>query len=494
MSKHYTVNKGDTLWKIAKDNNIALDELYRLNPNIGKNDFIYPGDKVRLSPEYVKYDVDLRKERIEENKANQNNITAIQKAHHNSNYVIVDKKNKLLSVYDKNNKLLYQTNEISTGLSGEDYNTITYINSDGTIRNNQGNNSTPAGITTIRNVGLYHGSPSFIRQRMNRDGSYEDIGSSIHLGATKDRLSSNGCIRASENALQNLASFVGIGSKVYTLPEHEDKARFTIKAGKLNFTANNPYGNNLGDKKYWDDYNTHIDRSYSPLKIKFTKTGDETYDKNRRDYAQSLVNNKKYIQKEFNLSSDEYNRLAELALGIAEQESKYGTSTRYKIKQPLKDLIPYIKLIARGETPDEQHTSHGMTQIKYKADNGRMQKFYKTNNINENTLNNADVAALATIGRLAQIYRDEVRGGLGGFKDINGNVMSMEDVILYKYSGRGKQVRQGNVNPSKNIYLNNVKHYSNDFDLYETRVREQYKNGGSIKKHLDSINLKINNL
>ena len=487
MSKKHTVQKGDTLWAIAKNNNISLDELYRLNPNINSNSTIFPGDEITLTPELIQYDVDLRQERLEESIANNNNITAIQKASHDRNYVIVDKKNKLLSVYDKHNKLIYQTDEISTGLSGDDYNTITYVDANGHIKHGAGNNSTPAGITTIRNVGLYHGSPSFIRQRMNRDGSYEDIASSIHLGNTNNRLSSNGCIRASAQALSDLSSYVGSGTKVYTLPEHEDKSKFTIKGGKLNFTANNPYGKRNGDKQYWDDYNTHIDRSYTPLKITYRTTGDKEYDDNKKKYVQSVVNNKKYIQKEFNLSSDEYNRIAELALGIAQQESKYGTSIRYKGKEKGKGLISLYKSILKGGLKEGfAATSHGITQIKYASDNSRMQQFYNKHNINYETLRDPEVAALATIGRLAQIYRDEVRGGLGSFTDANGNPMNMEDVLLYKYNGRHAHVNSGNANPANNEYLNNIKNFARRFNMYETRTREQYKTGGSAKRYLSN--------
>lgn len=38
MSKTYTVKKGDSLWQIAKDNNISLDELIKLNPTKKKYD------------------------------------------------------------------------------------------------------------------------------------------------------------------------------------------------------------------------------------------------------------------------------------------------------------------------------------------------------------------------------------------------------------------------------------------------------------------------
>lgn len=38
MAKKYKVKKGDSLWQIAKDNNISLDELIRLNTTKKKYD------------------------------------------------------------------------------------------------------------------------------------------------------------------------------------------------------------------------------------------------------------------------------------------------------------------------------------------------------------------------------------------------------------------------------------------------------------------------
>ena len=64
----------------------------------------------------------------------------------------------------------------------------------------------------------------------------------------------------------------------------------------------------------------------------------------------------------FNLTSDEYNHLAELALGIAEQESKFGTSDRYKAKSLIPDwMMDTAKYISRGNSGAR---SRGYTQIK----------------------------------------------------------------------------------------------------------------------------------
>lgn len=90
MNKQYIVKKGDSPWKIAKENGISLDEYKRLNPD--KYDKLYVGDVVRLNPEQVTEQVDIRKERQKEYNLNKDNVSAIQGFKHDSNYAIVDKK------------------------------------------------------------------------------------------------------------------------------------------------------------------------------------------------------------------------------------------------------------------------------------------------------------------------------------------------------------------------------------------------------------------
>lgn len=46
--KNYTVKKGDTMWAIAKRNNMSLKELVNKNPQIKNPNLIYPGNKINL--------------------------------------------------------------------------------------------------------------------------------------------------------------------------------------------------------------------------------------------------------------------------------------------------------------------------------------------------------------------------------------------------------------------------------------------------------------
>lgn len=99
-AKLYNVQKGDNLWNIAKANNISLDELKALNPQL-KSDIIHVGDTLKLTPEYETKLINLRNEQAQEDIWNKNNISAIKHAQHDGNYVIVDKKNNNLSIFDK---------------------------------------------------------------------------------------------------------------------------------------------------------------------------------------------------------------------------------------------------------------------------------------------------------------------------------------------------------------------------------------------------------
>lgn len=302
-----------------------------------------------------------------------------------------------------------------------------------------------------------------------------------------------------------MQQYLNVGTRVYTLPEKEG-SRFVLRGGNLNYVADNPYGNtkegNISESGHdmvnWDDYNVHIDKSYQPLVIApKTKSNNPTYNKNVTKYSLALSNNKEKLQKDLGLTSDEYNRLAQLAMGLAEQESKFGTAKRYTIKnivgdagqdimqgvrknniiQNISDAIlsisnPAMLLANVGKyylNGQQEYNSKGITQIKYKGDikSKDLQKLYNQYGINEDNLNNPDVAAIATLTRLAYIYNTEVKGGK--FKDKHNNRISPYDALLYKYQGKHKELSSGNATPLENIYIKNVKRYADNFNYYEKR-------------------------
>ena len=454
----YDVKSGDNLWNIAKQNNISLDTLYSYNPQYKEGKMLMPNDKIIIGKTLGLKAYNVREQWNKENSINQDNVAAIQSIQHDGNYVIIDKKNKKLDVYSKDNKLIYQTNDISTGTSGNDYNTITYVDDKGKIIDGKGNNSTPAGITQITGTGTYHGFPSFTRGRKKGD-SYEDIASSMHYGKTDKVNLSNGCVRVGGNTLNKLAKYIGVGTNVYTLPA-KGGSRFVSKDGKLSFVADNPYGTDKGSKRFWDDYNVQTDKSYSKLALESKTKGSEEYKNNERKYMDAITSNKAMLMQKFNIDSDTYNHLAELALGIAQQETQYGTSTRKKIKDATPDVLLNA---ARGNS----NRSRGLTQIKLMGDNKGMQKIYNELGLNEDNLDSADMSAIATLARLAYIYNTEVRGHK--YKGENDAVINPYDALLYKWMGSNGELRNHTATPNKNTYIRNVKKYANNYDLYSIR-------------------------
>ena len=480
----YKVQKGDNLWNIAKQNNIGLDTLYEYNPQYKEGKTLMPNDNLVIGKQSGIKAYNIRDQWKKEKEINKSNIAAIQSVNHEGNYVIIDKANKKLVVYDKDNKPIYTTNDISTGASGDDYNTITYMGKSGEIENNAGNNSTPAGILKVSSVGEYHGFPSFQRARYNSStgeyyqvhpwvfdkekGKYvqdktklvrDEVASSMHYGNTSEKANSNGCVRVGGDTLKHLSKYIGEGTNIYTLPS-KGGSRFISKDGKLSFIADNPYGSNTGKKQNWDDYNVQTDKSYSKLSIIPKTQGSHEFKRNENSYISSLEKNKKLIMNKFNMDSDTYNHLAELALGIAQQETKYNTSTKKEIKDSTPD---FIMNIARGNS----NRSRGITQIKLKGDNPGMQEVYKDLGITEKGLDNASTSALATIARLAYIYNTEVRGH--NYKGANNKDVNAYDALLYKWMGSNNELIKNTATPDKNNYIRNVKRYANNYNMFSVR-------------------------
>lgn len=514
----YTVSKGDTLWGIAKRLGLSLDDIVSWNRDIPDINKIQIGDKIKvsdpsLSTEKEDHDLmDIISMETEINKMSDEDI--IKSVDHKSNYAIVDKKNKKLTVYSPSGDILYSTNNIGVGASGDDYNTYTKTKN-GKLVSRAGNMSTPAGITRVSGIGEYHDQKSFQRARFNpKTGKWDhNIASSMHHEASAGR-GSNGCIRLLGNTGNELYNFIKKGDFIYTLPEKEG-SRFVVREGSLNYIADNPYGEDSGEKRLWDDYNVHINKDFRPLNISVknsdispdilpkwiynaydSKTGVKSnnaflgvisaidniakMDKlgNIKEYSDAISYNKERIMSEFDIDSYTYDRMAMLAMGIAEQEAKFGVSPRYIGKQAIGDfgvdIAKRFRSLLKGDGwNDRSYNSKGITQIKIEGDNDETKKIYDKFGIDKENILKPYNSGIATMLRLASIYKNEVVGR--GFKDNKGNDIDKFDALLYKWMGKGKLLNNGKASPNDNDYINNVKKYIGNFDF-----KVKYKDGGPI--------------
>jgi LysM repeat protein len=514
----YTVSKGDTLWGIAKRLGLSLDDIASWNRDIPDINKIQIGDKIRVSDPSLsieKEDHDLMEIVSRETEINRmSDEDIIKSANHKSNYAIVDKKNKKLTVYSPHGDILYSTNNIGTGASGDDYNTYTKTKN-GKLVSGAGNMSTPAGITRVSGIGEYHGRKSFQRARFNpKTGKWDhNIASSMHHEASAGR-GSNGCIRLLGDTGNELYNFIKKGDFIYTLPEKEG-SRFVIREGSINYIADNPYGEDSGEKKLWDDYNVHINKDFRPLNISI-KNSDispdvlpkwiyNAYDSkngvnsnnaflgvisaidniakmdklgNIKEYSDAISYNKERIMSEFDIDSYTYDRMAMLAMGIAEQETKFGVSPRYIGKQAIGDfgvdIAKRFRSLLKGDGwNDRSYNSKGITQIKMDGDNDETRKVYDKFGIDKENILKPYNSGIATMLRLASIYKNEVVGR--GFKDNKGNDIDKFDALLYKWMGKGRLLNNGKASPDDNDYINNVKKHIGNFDF-----KVKYKDGGPI--------------
>lgn len=515
----YTVSKGDTLWSIAKRLGLSLDDIVSWNRDIPDINKIQIGDKIKVSDPSLSIEkedhdlMDIISREAEINKMSDEDI--IKSVDHKSNYAIVDKKNKKLTVYSPSGDILYSTNNIGVGASGDDYNTYTKTTKDKKLIAGAGNMSTPAGITRVSGIGEYHGQKSFQRARFDpKTGKWDhDISSSMHHEASAGR-GSNGCIRLLGNTGNELYNFIKKGDFIYTLPEKEG-SRFVVREGSLNYIADNPYGEDSGEKRLWDDYNVHINKDFRPLNIS-VKNSDispdilpkwiyNAYDSkngvnssnaflgvisaidniakmdklgNIKEYSDAISYNKERIMSEFDIDSYTYDRMAMLAMGIAEQETKFGVSARYIGKQAIGDqgvdIAKRFRSLLNGNGwNDRSYNSKGITRIKIEGDNDETKKIYNKFGIDKENILKPYNSGIATMLRLASIYKNEVVGR--GFKDNKGNDIDKFDALLYKWMGKGRLLNNGKASPDDNDYINNVKKYIGNFDF-----KVKYKDGGPI--------------
>ena len=458
--RQYIVSKGDTLTKIARDNNTTLNDLVKLN-NIKDINSILIGQVINI-PKRNSYKPKIRTiQEIDglENKYNEDTDENIINNWHkrnntNRHYIIDDKKNNKLGIY-KNGKLIKSYTAIHGKNRESDDMTITYTDDNGKIKNLAGNLSTPAGYYISNRTNDYHGAPAYMRQTqdMRNKNLSAGIPASIHARTITENANTNGCTGVSCNDLKDMANILGDAKDIetYILPA-DSRNRFKIRNNAIQFKSH--------DISKTPAYSTI---EYNPIhNIKWsTKDLDDHQKQVVNKFATSLKNNKINIQKELNINDDSYNKLAQAALGILGVESTYGNTnsgignfiraSRKAIFKNNSSPDIYSKFHTYGI--DDDNNSVGLTQIRYKYLSDEVKKLYKKYGITKQDLvDNPDKAAIATIIKLADEYKrvGSIEKAIKGYNNkeyyldmVNNH--SKRFTITQKYKMGGDVIRKPNV-------------------------------------------------
>jgi hypothetical protein len=171
----------------------------------------------------------------------------------------------------------------------------------------------------------------------------------------------------------------------------------------------------------------------------------------------------------FNLSNDDYNDLASVAYGIMGNESDFGRSKKYWIKEHDQGdviLAKAAKRLFNGQNPFDKsvlNTSRGFTQIKELPD-GAWRKAYP--GISKETLGDPKNSAVSTIAYLVgavKSLKSIARENANDPRKVRITKENLVDYLGYIYQGRRGALKSADdpANADFNTYVQNLrKHMS----------------------------------
>ncbi|WP_373999163.1 hypothetical protein [Bdellovibrio bacteriovorus] len=223
------------------------------------------------------------------------------------------------------------------------------------------------------------------------------------------------------------------GTFVYVLPVSEDH-KFRIRNHVLTFNAARVLRNRPSF-----NYSPFNEQS---VKVRFSVDDNDTF---KRTYIETLEKEKEALMELLKLEDDEYNMLAEFAFGVLSPETDYGKSMKYRLKQS----IPVVVSIAKGNGLDTDENSRGPTQIKDIPDS--VEEKYR---LTKSTLKYPENAAVATLAFAAELLK-ELRNRAPQHEGIREE--TLQDYLYYLYQGRHQSIIQGTATPDQNISIRKIK-------------------------------------
>ena len=439
----------DVLEKVGMNIPSVKQNLYEQNKLV---ESVYSTKKTtKLEPEYKDWEK-VKQRQQEINKMDQVDIIKEYYKDSDEQYLVLDKKRGKLHLYKGNKEITSYNVGIGENIGDEQTKTIIRDNK---VMWDEGNKMTGAGIYTVSGVNPknthYSNAPTWnfkneqgIEVPMAIHSSFGDRTNKIKDNDEFNNRLSNGCINGICYNLEELyKKGYKEGQKLYVLPDDKTNI-YTISNGKLIFKSNNQNVNKT--------INT---LNYKPIKIQYNKSLKEDAPE-VVNMTQAIVDNKQKLMKELKINGDVYNELAKLTLGLAGQESKYGTSFKFKVK------TEFTQDVLKNITGNKSYNSKGLTQIKYDGVNDEVKKIFKKYNITKENLNQGDKAALAQIILLSHMYNNELPTYR---KNINEIGISDMDALLYLNQGKRKELVNKTATPEKNTYIQSVKKFAENFKI-----------------------------
>lgn len=296
----------------------------------------------------------------------------------------------------------------------------------------------------------------------------------LNKEATRADRISNGCVRCSKPLLEKLSSNLSTGSPIYILPEDAGN-QFVYENNKINLKVGNTkdytqYQAYDGSIQKGQGINRSQSLNYVPIKIESKyELGYPMVDSegnavkgsdNAKQMAKTLEDNKKSLMIDLGINGDVYNNIALLSLGIAQQESKFGDSSKFKLKNEV------TQDIGKALTLDKSYNSKGLHQIKYDGLNIDVKQKLADYGITKSNLDDPSKSAIAQIIIMANAYKYEIPQLL----KVNPNI-DPYDMLLYLNQGKRKELTNKTATPEQNNYIQNVKRNMRNFELKQKNER-----------------------
>jgi hypothetical protein len=245
--------------------------------------------------------------------------------------------------------------------------------------------------------------------------------------------------------------------KVYVLPEEKNN-KMIVKDGQVQLVSSSPVVHS-------ENYNySHPKAAYKAINIRITNPNGRTTDS--VPFVKALEDEKQKLMKLLRLSNDEYNELAAVSYAIMGNESDFGRSKKYWIKEHDQGdviLAKAAKRLFNGKNPFDKsvlNTSRGLTQIK-ELPEGEWKKSYP--GINKNNLSDPKNAAVSTIAYLAEASRSLKKLAVENAKDPRKVKITKENIV--DYLGYIYQGRRGALKSSEDPA-------NADFNTYVQKLRK----------------------